>query len=311
MEDRRRPAAPRAGVREPFLPGEWTVDDLTYELKQMCRRNKDGSFETQHQRMQSLTLIARQLKEMGFRNMYATSLKEKHVNALLERWTAENLSAGTVKNRMSHLRWWAGKIGKAGIIPASNAALGIPQRQSSGVNKAKSLDGQQLDRIGDARVRMSLRLQQAFGLRREESIKFQPAYADRGDHIALKGSWCKDGRPRSIPIVTTEQRAVLDGAHALAGSGTLIPAGEKYIQQQNRYDDRCQSAELSNMHGLRHAYAQARYEALTGWKSPFAGGPDSKALTPEQRAVDIEARQQISHELGHGRIAIVATYIGR
>ena len=63
--------------------------------------------------------------------------------------------------------------------------------------------------------------------------------------------------------------------------------------------------------GLRHAYAQARYEALTGWKSPFAGGPDSKALTPEQRVIDIEARQQISHELGHGRIAIVATYIGR
>lgn len=41
---------------------------------------------------------------------------------------------------------------------------------------------------------MSLQLQQAFGLRREESIKFQPRYADRGDHIALKGSWTKGGR---------------------------------------------------------------------------------------------------------------------
>lgn len=287
------------------------MDDLTYELRQMCHRNRDGGRKTQAQRMQSLTLIARQLKEGGFRNMRATSLKEKHVDALVDRWKAENLSAGTVKNRMSHLRFWAQKVGKAGVIPVGNAALGIPQRQSSGFNKAKSLDSEQLDRVNDARVRMSLRLQQAFGLRREESIKFQPAYADRGDHIALKGSWCKGGRPRSIPIITAEQRAVLDDAHALAGSGALIPAGEKYIQQQNRYDDRCQSAELSNMHGLRHAYAQARYEELTGWKSPFAGGPDSKALAPEQRAVDIEARQQISHELGHGRIAIVATYIGR
>lgn len=287
------------------------MDDLTYDLKQLCHRNRDGGRKTQVQRMQSLKLIAKQLKEAGFDKMHATSLKGKHVDALLERWTAEKLSAGTIKNRMSHFRFWAQKVGKAGVIPASNAALGIPQRQSSGVNKAKTLDGEQLGRVDDAHVRVSLRLQQAFGLRREESIKFQPAYADRGDHIALKGSWCKGGRPRSIPITTAEQRAVLNDAHALAGSGALIPAGEKYIQQQNRYDGQCQSADLDNMHGLRHAYAQARYETLTGWKSPFAGGPAKHELTPEQRAIDIEARQQISRELGHGRIAIVATYIGR
>lgn len=287
------------------------MDDLTYELRQMCHRNRDGSHETQAQRMQSLTLMAGQLKEMGFRNMHASSLKEKHVDALLERWTAENLSAGTMMNRMSNLRWWAGKIGKSGVIPASNAALGIAQRQSSGANKAKSLDDGKLHHIGDARVQMSLRLQQAFGLRREECIKFQPAYADRGDHIVLKGSWCKGGRPRSIPITTSEQRTVLDDAHALAGSGALILADEKYVRQQGRYDGRCQSAKLSNMHGLRYTYAQTRYEVLTGWKSPFAGGPAKRELTPEQRAIDIEARRQISRELGHGRIAIVATYIGR
>ena len=33
---------------------------------------------------------------------------------------------------------------------------------------------------------MSLELQQAFGLRREEAIKFIPDYADRRDHIVLK-----------------------------------------------------------------------------------------------------------------------------
>lgn len=268
---------------------------------------------TQAQRMKSLTLIARQLKEAGFRNMHATSLKGKHVDALLERWDSEHLSVGTIKNRMSHLRYWAQKVGKAGVIPADNARLGIPQRHYSGNggSRAKDLNSGHLDRVTDAHVHMSLRLQQAFGLRREESIKLQPAYADRGDHIVLKGSWCKGGRERLVPITTAEQRAVLDQAHALAGSGSLIPAGEKYIQQQNRYDDRCQSAELSNMHGLRHAYAQSRYEALTGWKSPFAGGPAKHELTPEQRAIDTAARQQISRELGHGRIAIVATYIGR
>lgn len=288
------------------------MDDLTYDLKQLCRRNKDGGAMTQAQRMHSLALIARQLKDMGFRNMRATSLSGRHVDALLERWDSEHLSVGTIKNRLSHLRWWAQKVGKAGIIPADNARLGIPQRQYAGSgSKARDLDIHRLDRVTDSHIHMSLRLQQAFGLRREESIKFQPAYADRGDHIALKGSWCKGGRERTVPITTAEQRVVLDQAHALAGSGSLIPTHKGYIQQRHVYDGQCKAAGLSAMHGLRHAYAQTRYEALTGWKPPAAGGPSIRELTLDQRSFDAKARQQISRELGHERIQVTSVYLGR
>jgi hypothetical protein len=65
------------------------------------------------------------------------------------------------------------------------------------------------------------------------------------------------------------------------------------------------------MHGLRHHYAQARYEALTGWKAPAAGGPDAQVLTQEQRLEDAMARQTISQELGHERAQITAVYLGR
>jgi Integrase len=65
-------------------------------------------------------------------------------------------------------------------------------------------------------------MQQAFGLRREESMKFQPRYADRGNCIVLKGSWTKGGRPRTVPITTPEQRTVLEHAHRLVGAGSLI-----------------------------------------------------------------------------------------
>jgi hypothetical protein len=40
------------------------------------------------------------------------------------------------------------------------------------------------------------------------------------------------------------------------------------------------------MYSLRHAYAQNRYEELTRWKCPAAGGPETKTLTPEQRELD-------------------------
>ncbi|MCR4157953.1 integrase domain-containing protein [Kerstersia gyiorum] len=287
------------------------MDDLTYTLRQLCLRNRDDSHATQADRQRSLSLAACQLREAGFRQMRATSLKGKHVEALLQRWQAEGLSAGTLKNRMAHLRWWAEKVGKAGILPADNTKLGIPERRYvTNESKAKEL-GDRLDRINDHHVRMSLRLQAAFGLRREESIKFQPRYADRGDHIAIKGSWAKGGRDRKVPITTPEQRAVLDDAHRLAGLGSLIPSHKTYIQQRHVYDGQCKAAGLSNMHGLRHRYAQMRYEILTGWSVPAAGGTSSKDLASGQRTLDIEARQIISRELGHERLQVTAIYLGR
>ncbi|WP_244150106.1 integrase domain-containing protein [Xanthomonas sacchari] len=239
-------------------------------------------------------MAARQLREVGFRQMRTTSLKGKHVEALLQRWQAEGLSAGTIKNRIAHLRWWAEKAGKAGILPADNTKLGIPERRYvTNESKAKEL-GDGLDRITDPHVRLSLRLQAAFGLRREESIKFQPHYADRGDHIAIKGSWAKGGRDRTVPITTPEQRTVLDEAHRLTGLGSLIPANKTYIQQRHVYDGQCKAAGLSNMHGLRHRYAQMRYEVLTGWKAPAAGGLSTVQLNSSQRLLDQQARQQIA-----------------
>ncbi len=286
------------------------MDDLTYTLRQLCLRNRDGSHATQADRQRSLALAARQLREAGFRQMRATSLKGKHVEALLQRWQTEGLSAGTLKNRMAHLRWWAEKVGKAGILPADNTRLGIPERRYvTNESKAKEL-GDGLHRIIDPHVHMSLRLQAAFGLRREESIKFQPRYADRGDHIAIKGSWAKGGRDRTVPITTPEQRTVLDEAHRLAGLGSLIPANKTYIQQRHVYDGQCKAAGLSNMHGLRHRYAQMRYEALTGWKAPAAAGLGKAQLNASHRMNDQHARQQISRELGHERLKVTSIYLG-
>ena len=286
--------------------------DLNYQLIQMCRRNRDGGYGTQKWRMQVLMLIANQLHEAGFRHMNVHSLKPKHVEALVGKWLSEGLSATTMKNRMVAIRWWAKKVNRASVVAQSNEFYGIPERKYvTNISKATTLGSRELFRIPDPRVRMSLCLQRAFGLRREEAIKFMPRYADRGDQIVLKGSWTKGGKERSIPVVTREQRSVLDEARRLAGGGSLIPSAKNYRKHLRVYEAQVARAGLSRMHGLRHAYAHWRYEMLAGWPPPAAGGPGHGELTPEQKEKDKEVRQVISRELGHERLQIVSVYCGR
>jgi len=278
----------------------------------MCLRNRDGSFSTRAARERALDLCARQLKSLGYGQMRAQSLKPKHVEALVGLWTAEGITAGTLKNRMAYLRWWAEKVGRESVIPGENASLGIPERSlMSAEGRQLALDADKLVLIGDERVKLSLLLQAEFGLRREESIKFQPGYAIRGNMLHLKASWTKGGLAREIPIRTADQRWVLEQVKNLAGKGSLIPEERTYVQQVRVYEGELRKAGISRAHGLRHTYAQRRYEDLAGWKSPHAGGPKSKDLTPDQRATDRAVRLAVSAEMGHAREEITAVYLGR
>jgi site-specific recombinase XerC len=288
------------------------MQDLNYELKQLCKQNRDGSFATQANRERILTLIANQLREMGFVNMHVQSLKAKHVEKLVQRWQAEGLGTGTLKNRMSTLRWWAEKSGKAHVVAKSNDVYGIAERRYvTNVSKARQLTSGDLATVTDPYTRMSLRLQAAFGLRREESLKIRPGWADHGDTLLLKASWAKGRRAREIPIRNAEQRQVLDEAKRLAAKGSLIPAGRSYVQQLHRFEYQCDRASIHRVHGHRHQYAQERYRELTGWSAPALGGPRSRQLTREQKAVDRDARLTISSELGHEREQVTAIYLGR
>lgn len=155
--------------------------DLNHQLKQLCRRNRDGSHATQRDRERILTLIADQLQALGFRGMRSQSLKPKHVEALFNQWRREELSVGTIKNRMAAMRWWAQKVDRQNVIARSNEHYDIPERSFvSDGSKAKTIDETDLEKVRDPHVRMSLELQRAFGLRREEAIKFAPSYADQG-----------------------------------------------------------------------------------------------------------------------------------
>lgn len=288
------------------------MKNLNYELKKLCHRNSDGSYATQADRERILSQAATQLAQLGFVSMTAHSLRPKHVEALVGLWKQESLSTGAIKNRMAALRWWAEKVNKQNVMKRTNAQYGIGNRALvTNVSKATELDEGKLALITDPFTKASLFLQAAFGLRREESIKMIPSWADRGNYLLLKATWTKGGLARRIPITTPEQRAAIAEAKAVANKGSLIPAGFLYRDQLQRFRSQCALAGISRVHGLRHRYALTRYFVLTGWRSPAEGGPSSHQLTAAQKKIDHEARLIISREMGHKREQITAIYCGR
>ncbi|MER9489689.1 integrase domain-containing protein [Mesorhizobium sp. M0563] len=287
------------------------MDDLTMDLVRLCQRNRDGSYGTQNNRRRGLSAMANDLVDLGYKLPSATSLKPKHVEALVERWLDTDTSDASIRNRLTWLRWWAEKINKVNVVNRDNAAYGVAERGEVTRNRAQSLDNTKLATIECPYIKASVLLQVAFGLRREEAMKFQPQAAIRADQIALQASWTKGGRARTVPVTTLEQRQVLEHIMRLVpGGGSLIPAQMSYVEHLKRFEYQTLKAGLRNTHGFRHAYAQQRYAVLTGHACPLAGGKAWADMTANERYADRAARHRISAELGHGRLKITDTYLG-
>lgn len=129
----------------------------------------------------------------------------------------------------------------------------------------------------------------------------------RGTVTVVDGT--KGGRSREVPITDQRQVEALRNAATVQSSGrSIIPTGQNWNQFRNGElnDNRSslQAQGVRGYHELRSAYAADRYEQLTGHAAPVNGGQIT------DRDADRAAREQISAELGHGRIDVVSEYIG-
>jgi len=283
---------------------------LQWDIRNVLKANRDGARTTQYQRQAMLFRFASDLQRLGHRGVRLPGLGNRHVDRVVAQWKSQGLSDATMMNRLSAIRWLGTKIGKPNLGYDRNRVFGLKGRSATSSSKAGKLTVAVTRQIDDPYIRVSLKLQAAFGLRRSEAMKIQPRWADRGDRLVLKGSWTKGGRPRAIPLRTAYQRGVLEEAKRIAKNGSLIPPHKSYRQHLHTWEHLTRGAGLSMTHGLRHAYAQARYRVLTGWPSPHEGGPARAALRGESRVQDHQARRQIAEELGHSRINITRVYLG-
>ena len=98
---------------------------LNFDLLRLLEGDRQGSHGTRRMRRYVLMQAAETLHRLGYGGLRAKGLKGRHVEALAAEWQRQALGDGTMRNRMAHLRWWAGRVGKAGIVRRDNASYGI------------------------------------------------------------------------------------------------------------------------------------------------------------------------------------------
>lgn len=160
---------------------------LQGSIYQLLKHNKLGSFSTQYYRKTALFQVAADLVSHGYKLPHVRGLKQKHIQFLVQHWQAQELTIGTIKNRLAHLRTLCELMNKKEIVP-SNEALGIGRRLYS-TNQDKSLKCiyGDMGKLSSYRIRVQLELQKHFGLRHEECLKIKPYLADKGTCLELRG----------------------------------------------------------------------------------------------------------------------------
>jgi len=238
-----------------------------------------------------------------------------------------DLAVSTAQNRLSSVnRTMAALRGDQHVkLPSPSKALGM---QRSGVRHSvpQGQDRKQVKQIVDVlcrdhqlRAAAIVLLARATGMRLREAILADlPRLSREANDLGriniqdrTKGGRAGASAPRWI-AVDHHVRDALGFARQVSptSSRNLIAPDESYLNVLQEIirpaRDVLHAHKLKGFHELRAAYACERYEQITQHPAPINGGQCCQA----DRNLDREARRQISYELGHGRIDVVAAYIG-
>jgi integrase len=277
---------------------------------------------------EALRSMFRKLVALGYKLERPENLAERHIEALCKEWHRLERTPKTMQVNLSHLRIFAGWIGKGNMVKDIHHYLPDVPRDTLKVRtvaiRSKSWSENGIDVIAkikdadaiDWRFGLMLRLQLSFGLRRMEAIQAIPWKNDHGDKFAAYAT--KGGRPRDIHIDTNEQRQVLDMVKARlkkseplgwqtrpdGSSADLAYSIRKYSRLLPQIGiTRAES--LVTGHGLRAQFAENA--ALIASLIPVTLGGTGGQMEKDEMHLK---RSMVSEKLGHSRLSITPAYYG-
>ncbi|WJK10715.1 integrase domain-containing protein [Pseudomonas fluorescens] len=238
-----------------------------------------------------------------------------------------DLAVSTAQNRLSSVnRTMAALRGDQYVkLSSSSKALGM-QRTRVRQSLPQGQDRAQVQQIVDVlcdreqlRAAAMIQMARATGMRLRETILADlPRLIREADRLGkiniqegTKGRRGGASAPRWIAVDEHIRDALRFAAKVSPkGSRNMVAPSESYANVLQRVAGASRGVlhknALKGFHELRAAYACERYEQITQHPAPINGG-HCYAIDPR---LDREARIQISYELGHGRIEVVAAYIG-
>lgn len=274
-------------------------------------------------------------RKAGFRQAPdPRNLGQKHIHAMVQVWQREKLAPATIQTYLSFLRGLGSWMGKHGFVrKPEQYGLSLDEYQRHEyAQRDKSWAGKGIDvqevltevARFDPRVAASMRLMDALGLRRKESVMHRPyAHVHPFDHTGLPEDakqadeyvWVKGkgGRVRWIALETEAQRAAVLHARSLVDSQDAHMGHPAHALKRNlrRLDYALEKFGFTKSergvtgHGLRHGNLQALYEEMTGELPPVRGGGAASA------DVDRAARLAVSARAGHARLRAAGAYLGQ
>ena len=288
-----------------------------------------ASGKTQKTRGEVLRTCFNNLWDLKYKIANPANLETRHVKALCESWHEKGIANKTIQGRLSNLRIMGGWIGKPNLVKSVYDYLpDVPKaelRVKTAAEASKSWGEHGIDLqekfmqadLHDKNFGIMLRLELAFGLRRDEVLQFKPHKSDFGNRIKIFEA--KNGRMRDVDILTEGQRYVLDMAKAICKS-KLQPIGwletkkgkaATLKQNERRYDGCMKFIGITKEdagvtgHGLRSQFAEnlALHSKLI---PPTLGGTGGQMSKDD---VDLK-RAKVSEQLGHSRISVTSAYYG-
>jgi integrase len=307
--------------------------NIIMALKGGTRVNgKVASERTQTLTKEVVCAAIRRLHELGYKIQDPKNLGERHIEVLVrDWWYCKKKKVKTIQNELSRLRVFAAKLGKPGMVGRLEKYLpdedpaSLIVRSAAKSSKAWSAHG--IDMVAkfvevdqrDAKLALMLRLELAFGLRREEVLKCNPHVQDCGSYLQVFPGMGKGGRARTIPVASAAQRQLLDFVKSRSPKNR--PLGWEYMasgapasleQNIRRYENLMASLGLTKSesgvtgHGLRAQFAE-NHSLLLGLIPPTLASGAGRGDLSDLRV----SKEKVAQALGHNRPSIMAAYIGR
>ena len=292
--------------------------NLSNQISKISKHNRQGSYKTRERYEQGVDRFCKFLAD-SFGIQKFSNLSDKHIEKYVEDMKVRDLSASTIKTELAAIRFYHDKVDRPRNQLADNSHYNLERRTFGGVNRAWSTEeyktfkelsyARSQDRIAEIAT-----LARNEGLRLHETLRIDRATVERAlsiGHLHIKG---KGGKERDVPL-SQESRAMLkeriqevergDKLYVRQGEEThlVIKQVQNFLNRNREYfqdESRSQApsegdeviAENITFHGLRHSYAQERYQQAI-----------------DSGMSDYKARLFVSQLLGHERDDVTRIYV--